>query len=254
MLLDKKTAIVTGATRGLGFAIADLFRREGATVIGIDKDIPEKGEKSFPFFNASDQNVCFRQVDITDSGAVKAFAEYVKERFGRVDILVNNAGVHITGNIEEISEENFKKSLDVNVLGAFHVTKYIIPFMKDHSEGAAIVNVSSNLGLMGAKGRVAYPTTKAAIANFTRCMAMDYAEHNIRVNAIAPGAITTELTMNFFKERGEKFVEENKAQHILNRFAEPEEIAQSALFLASDMSSYCTGSMLSADGGYTCGK
>jgi NAD(P)-dependent dehydrogenase (short-subunit alcohol dehydrogenase family) len=254
MMLDEKIAIVTGATRGLGFAIADLFRKEGATVICVDKDIPKEHEKSFSFFNAYDNDIHFKQVDITDSNAVKDFAEYIKEKFGRVDILINNAGVHITGNIEEISEENFKKSMDVNVLGTFYVTKYIIPFMKNHAEGAVIVNVSSNLGIMGAKGRVAYPTTKAAIANFTRCMAMDYAEHNIRVNAVAPGAITTELTLNFFKERGKQFVEENRAQHTLNRFAEPKEIAQSVLFLASDMSSYCTGSLLSADGGYTCGK
>jgi NAD(P)-dependent dehydrogenase (short-subunit alcohol dehydrogenase family) len=258
MILNDKVAVVTGCARGLGFAIAKKFSESGAHVIGIDKELPNSGE-SYELFQAKSsgaKNTDFFQTDISDSSSVKTVVGKIKEKFTRIDVLVNNAGVHIVGNIEDISEENFRKSLDINVWGTFLVTKYLVPLMKDlPGDSASIVNIASNLGIMGAKNRVAYPTTKAAIVNFTRCMAMDYAEHNIRVNAVAPGAILTKMTINFFKEVNDpEFEKENKAMHIMNRFAQPEEIAEAVLFLASGKSSYCTGSVLSIDGGYTCGK
>lgn len=253
MKLANKVSIITGARRGLGLATAKLFFEEGATVIGIDLMEPDK-EILHTIFNRAGK-VSFKKVDITNSGEVRRFASEILENYGTVDILVNNAAIHTVGNIEEMTEEIFRATMEVNVFGAFYVTKYVIPMMKNNKSGGAIVNVSSNLGLMGAEGRVAYPTSKAAIINFTRCLALDYAKYNIRVNAVAPGTIGTEMTMDFFKKKhSEEFIRENRALHPLNRFAEPEEVAKGILYLAADDSSFVTGSVLSIDGGYTSGK
>jgi NAD(P)-dependent dehydrogenase (short-subunit alcohol dehydrogenase family) len=253
MKLSGKTAIITGAARGLGLETANLFCREGARVIGVD--INEPVAKDISEISTGPGSLIFKKVDITSVDSVRQFCNYVEREIKTLNILVNNAAVHIVGNIEEISVENFKKTLDTNVLGMFLVTKYLIPLIKQNKDGGSIINVASNLGLMGAAGRIAYPTSKGAVINFTRCMALDYAGHNIRVNSVAPGAIDTEMTKNFFKEQGsEEFMRQNRALHPLDRFAEPLEIAKGILFLASDDSSYATGSVLVLDGGYTCGK
>lgn len=253
MKLEGKIAVVTGAYQGLGYAIAKLFLAEGAIVIGIDIHQVDQDEyrQQFPY----PERIFYRVVDITKSNQVQALVSEVKNEFGTLNILVNNAGIHTVGTIEELTEEQFFNSLNVNVMGLFYMTKYFLPLLKQNSSGSSIVNVSSNLGSMGARGRIAYPTTKAAVNNFTRCMAMDYARFGVRVNAIAPGAIDTEMTRNFFKSiNSEEFILTNRAMHALNRFAEPEEIARGVLFLACNDSSYMTGAVLAMDGGYTCGK
>ena len=253
MKLKDMVAIITGAARGLGFATAKVFFEEGASIVGIDILEPDNKDVA-TVFGKSDK-VFFKKVDITDIESVKNFTDYVNNDIGKVNILVNNAAIDTVGNIEDTTEETFKKIMDVNVFGTFLVTKHIVPIMKKNKDGGSIINVASNIGLVGMADRIAYTTSKGAIINFTRSMALDYAKYNIRVNTISPGAMNTEMVIEFFKEHGsEEFKKQVSAMHALNRFAEPEEIAKAILFLASGDSSYATGSTLVIDGGYTCGK
>jgi NAD(P)-dependent dehydrogenase (short-subunit alcohol dehydrogenase family) len=137
----------------------------------------------------------------------------------------------------------------------FLVTKYIIPLMRKGQKGGSIINVASSIGLMGMANRLAYTTSKGAVVNFTRSMAMDYVDDRIRVNAIAPGGIFTEMVDEFFKRHAsEEFKREIFKMHVMNRLADPMEIAKPILFLASDDSTYANGAIFSVDGGYTCGK
>jgi len=253
MKLKNKVAVITGAATGLGFETAKLFFKEGASIVGVyHKQFDDK--KINDAFGGAD-NVFYKRTDITSSGDVKELVSETGKRFGRVDILVNNAAVDTIGNVENTTEEEFKRIMDVNVYGMFLCTKYMIPLMKKNEAGGSIVNVSSSIGLMGMADRIAYTTSKGAVINFTRSMAMDYAGLNIRVNAIAPGAIWTEMVTEFFKKHAsEEFKQEIYRMHALNRFAEPLEIAKAILFLAGDDSSYATGAVFSVDGGYTCGK
>lgn len=252
MRLKDKVAVITGVRRGLGLATAQLFINEGAVVIGLSKNMLEKDIQE-KLFQKPDR-AFFEAIDITDAAAVKEFALNIEQKFGYINILVNNAGINSMGNIEEVSEEEFSRTMAVNVYGTFLVTKYLIPLMKKNINGGSIVNVSSNIGVVGMSGRIAYTTSKGAVINFTRSMAMDYAKYNIRVNTIAPGAINTDMVIEFFKNYPKEFREKVCAMHALNRLAEPIEIANAILFLASDESSYVTGSVMAVDGGYTCGK
>ena len=254
MKLKDKVALITGAARGLGLATAQLFADEGAEVLCADAAALE--EKGFlqEHFRAP-RRAGYRRVDITRPEEVKALAAFVKERWGRLDVLVNNAAVDTIGSVEETSDEEFRRILDVNVYGTFLVTRYLMPHIRQAGSGSAIVNVASNIGLMGMGRRVAYTTSKGAVVQFTRSLAIDCAPLGIRVNAIAPGAINTVLVQQFFAGHQDKgFRKQVEGWHALNRFAEPLEIARGILFLASADSSYATGSVLSMDGGYTIGK
>lgn len=252
MRLKDKVAFITGAATGLGFETARLFFNEGASIAGVYHS--QFDEKKINDVFGKAENVIFVQADITRPEDVKKIASQIGEKFGKVNVLVNNAAVNSSGSVEDTTEEEFKKTMDVNVYGMFLCTKYIIPLIKKNKDGGSIVNVSSSIGLMGMAARLAYTTSKGAVLNFTRSMAMDYAGQNIRVNAIAPGAIWTEMVTDYFKDKPEEFKQEVYGMHTMNRFAEPAEIAKGILFLASDDSSYATGAVFSVDGGYTCGK
>jgi len=252
MRLKDKIAFITGASRGLGFAAAKAFFKEGATVICADLVFPDE-KKVKDEFNGSDK-IIFRKLDVTNIDQVKENAKFISDKFGRLDILVNNAAINSIGNIEESTEEDFQKTMNINVFGTFLVTKYMIPNIKK-STGGSIINIASNIGMVGMAGRIAYTASKGAIVNFTRSMALDYAPLNIRINAVAPGAINTEMVREYFEINDDpEYKKQICAMHALNRFADPDEIAKAILFLASDESSYATGSVLVVDGGYTCGK
>jgi NAD(P)-dependent dehydrogenase (short-subunit alcohol dehydrogenase family) len=253
MLLKDKVAVVTGAATGLGFETAKLFFREGAHVVGTFHEKFE--EKKIGDAFGDSERMLYVQTDITRMDEVKNFAAEIGKRFERVDVLVNNAAVDTSGTVEDTSEEEFKRIMDVNVYGMFLVTKYIVPLMKKGKKGGSIINVASSIGLMGMANRLAYTTSKGAVVNFTRSMAMDYVDYNIRVNAIAPGGIFTEMVVDFFKRHAsEEFKQEIFKMHVMNRLADPIEIAKPILFLASDDSTYANGAIFSVDGGYTCGK
>ena len=197
------------------------------------------------------------RVDITKpSCGLKSLASEVEKRFGKLDVLVNNAAVDTIGSVEEHQlEDEFRRIIDAYVFGTFAVTRAFMPLLRRAGAGAAVVNVASNIGLMGMNRRVAYTTSKGAVINFTRSVAIDCAPLGIRVNAIAPGAINTEMVQKFFEGHADKgYRAEIESWHALNRFAEPVEIARGVLFLASSDSSYATGMTLSVDGGYTAGK
>jgi NAD(P)-dependent dehydrogenase (short-subunit alcohol dehydrogenase family) len=252
--LKEKVALITGAARGLGLATAQLFLEEGASVICVDA--AELDEKKFvaEHFGGSDR-VRYRRVDITKTAEVQGLAGFVDKSFGRLDVLVNNAAVDTIGSVEETTEDEFRRIIDVNVFGTFCVTRNLMPLIRKAGRGSAIVNVASNIGLMGMNRRVAYTTSKGAVVNFTRSVAIDCAPLDIRVNAIAPGAINTEMVQRFFAGHADKgYRAEVESWHALNRFAEPGEIARGILFLSCADSSYATGMTLSVDGGYTAGK
>jgi len=253
MILKGKIAVITGAATGIGFETAKLFFQNGADIVGIyHKKFNKK--KIRDTFGES-HKALYLKADITSSGDVKNIASEIEKRFGRVDILVNNAAIDTIGNVEKTSEEEFQKIMNVNVYGTFLVTKYIIPLMKKDKKGGSIINVASSIGLVGMADRLAYTTSKGAIINFTRSMALDYVDYHIRVNAIAPGGTYTEMVKEFFeKHASEEFKKEVYKMHVINRLAEPIEIAKPILFLACDDSSYANGAIFSVDGGYTCGK
>lgn len=253
MILKDKVTVVTGAATGLGFETAKLFFQEGASVVGTfhNKFDKRKIEDAF----GDSKRMLYIQTDITKTDEVKNFAAEIGKKFERVDVLVNNAAVDTSGTVEDTSEEEFRRIMDVNVYGMFLVTKYIIPLMKKGKKGGSIINVASSIGLMGMARRLAYTTSKGAVVNFTRSMAMDYVDYNIRVNAIAPGGIFTEMVDDFFKRHAsEEFKQEIFKMHVINRLADPIEITKPILFLASDDSTYANGAIFSVDGGYTCGK
>jgi NAD(P)-dependent dehydrogenase (short-subunit alcohol dehydrogenase family) len=253
MKLKDKVAVITGAATGLGFETAKLFFEEGASVVGTYHEKFDGG-KIDAAFGGSDR-VLYRKTDVTSASDVESLASAVERAFGRLSVLVNNAGVSSVGSIEMTSVEEFRRVMDVNVFGMFLVTKHLLPLMKKEKSGAAIVNVASNIGIMGMANRVAYTTSKGAVLNFTRSLALDCARDNIRVNAVAPGAILTDMVEDYLKTQpSQEFRRSIERLHALNRFARPIEIAKSILFLAGDESSYATGAIFSVDGGYTCGK
>jgi len=253
MKLKDKVTVITGAATGLGFETAKLFFHEGASVVGTFHN--QYDEKKIKDAFGDSERMLYIQTDITRVNDVKRFANEIGKKFERVDVLVNNAAVDTSGNVEDTPEDEFKRIMDVNVYGMFLVTKYIIPLMKKGKKGGSIINVASSIGLMGMANRLAYTTSKGAVVNFTRSMAMDYVDYNIRVNAIAPGGIYTEMVDEFFKRHAsEEFKQEIFRMHIINRLADPAEISKPILFLASDDSTYANGAIFSVDGGYTCGK
>jgi len=253
MKLKDKVTVITGAATGLGFETAKLFFHEGASVVGTFHN--QYDEKKIKDAFGDSERMLYIQTDITRVNDVKRFATEIGKKFERVDVLVNNAAVDTSGNVEDTPEDEFKRIMDVNVYGMFLVTKYIIPLMKKGKKGGSIINVASSIGLMGMANRLAYTTSKGAVVNFTRSMAMDYVDYNIRVNAIAPGGIYTEMVDEFFKRHAsEEFKQEIFRMHVINRLADPAEISKPILFLASDDSTYANGAIFSVDGGYTCGK
>jgi NAD(P)-dependent dehydrogenase (short-subunit alcohol dehydrogenase family) len=253
MKLKNKVAVITGAATGLGFETAKLFFNEGASVVGTYHAKFDEA-KIAAAFGGSDR-VLYRKADVTSVSDVKSLSSAVERRFGRVSVLVNNAGVSSVGAIEETTEEEFRRIMDVNVFGMFLVTKHLMPLIKKDKSGGAVVNVASNIGIMGMANRIAYTTSKGAVLNFTRSLALDCAAHGIRANAVAPGAILTEMVEDFLKTQpSEEFRRDIERLHALNRFAQPIEIAKAILFLSSDDSSYATGAVFSVDGGYTAGK
>jgi dihydroanticapsin dehydrogenase len=225
MRLKDRVAIVTGAASGIGQATAQLFREEGAQVLGAD----------------------LKESD----GAEQIAAECVR-RFGRIDVLVNCAAVFVLKGVDATAEE-WRRSLDVNVIGTALMTKYASREMKKAGRGA-IVNVSSISGFIAQLGFMTYSATKAAIVQMTRSMAMDLAGYGIRVNCVCPGTIMTRVSYEFMERNHiplDEFVRTRGSKCLLNRLGEPREIAYPILFLASDEASFITGASLLADGGYT---
>ncbi|MEX0636160.1 MAG: 3-oxoacyl-[acyl-carrier-protein] reductase [Ferruginibacter sp.] len=246
-LLEGKTAIVTGAARGIGEAIALKFAEHGANVAFtyISDSSAERATTLQARLTAMGVKAKAYQSNVGDSAACEAFANDVIATFGTVDICVNNAGISKDNLLLRMSVEQFEEVIKVNLNGVFYMTKQVIkPMMKARS--GCIINMSSIVGEMGNAGQSSYAASKAGVIGFTKSVAKELGSRNIRCNAIAPGFVESDMT-NYLKE-GEA-ADKYKAKIPLGRFATAEDIANMALFLASDMGSYVTGQTISVCGG-----
>lgn len=250
--LDNRVALVTGGSSGIGKAIATRLGQHGASVVIADirREPKLKGKSSvFEKLDEVEAESLFVETDVSDSAATEAAVEKAVSQFGGLDILVNNAGIYYQDSIAEATEDDWDSIIDVNLSGIFRMTKPAIPELKD-SENAKIINLSSIYGLVGGADSAAYCASKGGVANLTRQMALDYAADEINVNAIAPGIIKTAQNVEW-RENNPEMVEAWHDQTPWPTFGDPEDIADAALFLASDESNFVTGELLSVDGGWT---
>jgi len=247
MRLENKVALISGGARGIGAAVTKIFAREGAKlVIG---DILEVGRRTAEEVSAAGGECYFVKLDVTSEADWAQAVSEVTTRFGRLDILVNNAGVSARGNIEETSEAVWSRTMDINVKGAFLGTKQAIPMMRAGG-GGSIVNISSGAGIAPQPNTSgAYAASKGAVRIFTKSTAIQYAKENIRCNSVHPGPIETDMLLGERTEADELELMQGRVP--LGRFGKAEEIANGVLYLATDESSFVTGSELVIDGGRT---
>ncbi|WP_299013590.1 3-oxoacyl-[acyl-carrier-protein] reductase [uncultured Polaribacter sp.] len=243
-LLENKSAIVTGATRGIGRSIAVEFAKQGANVAftySSSVDAANALEEELKSYGVS---AIGYQSNAADFNAAQELAKTVQKEFGAIDILVNNAGITKDNLLMRISEEDFDKVIEVNLKSVFNLTKAVIrPMMKQRS--GSIINMSSVVGLKGNAGQANYAASKAGIVGFSKSVALELGSRNVRSNVIAPGFIETEMTAKL----DEATVESWRDGIPLKRGGQPIDIANACIFLASDMSAYITGQTLSVDGG-----
>jgi NAD(P)-dependent dehydrogenase (short-subunit alcohol dehydrogenase family) len=247
--LKGKVAIVTGGASGIGRATAVLFAREGAAVAIVDLDEPH-ARNAVQDIEAQGGQAIFIRCDVTRAEECQHAVQATLEQFGRLDILFNNAGIIRRADVIETTEEEWDRVMDVNVKSIFLMSKYVVPVMAA-AGGGAIINTSSGWGLKGGGNAVAYCASKGAVTNMTRAMAIDHGKQKIRVNAVCPGDTDTPMLRDEARQIGEtegRFLAE-AANRPLGRYAQPEEIAQAVLYLASDAASYVTGTALVVDGG-----
>jgi NAD(P)-dependent dehydrogenase (short-subunit alcohol dehydrogenase family) len=253
--LQGKVALVTGAGGGLGRAIALAYAANGASV--VINDLEGRGGSTVEEARRLGAEAEFVAADVSRRDDVERLAAAAEERFGRIDILVNNAGVNTPGDqrrpIHEYDESEWRRILAVDLDGVFLGCRVISPGMVARKAGV-IINIASIMGVVPIRLQLAYAASKAAVIQFTRSIALELAPFGIRVNAIAPGSILTEGTTALFYNPEKQALAESLLSHIpLGRPGSPEEIASPALFLASDASSYMTGSVMVVDGGWTAG-
>lgn len=243
-LLKGKVVLITGASRGIGRAMAQKFAQEGASVAFTYLSSVEKGQALETELQAFGGQVKGYRSDASDYKAAEELVTQVIADFGKLDVLVNNAGITKDGLLMRMSEEQWDTVITVNLKSVFNLTKAATkPMMK--AKAGSIINLTSVVGIRGNAGQSNYAASKAGIIGFTKSVALELGSRNIRSNAIAPGFIETEMT----GEINEKAVEEWKQQIPLKRGGQPEEVADCAVFLASDLSRYITGQVLQVDGG-----
>ena len=243
--LKDKIAVITGSGMGLGQSMALLFSRVGAKVVILDIN-DTAGRETVKQVQEQGGEAIFVRGDCSNADdAIHAINEAV-DAYGRVDILVNNAGVQVEKNVPDTTEAEWDYVLGVNLKGTFLCSKAAIPEMRRQG-GGSIICISSISGLIGQPNQASYNASKHGVIGLVRCMAYDHALENIRVNAICPGSMNTPMAANIPEEHLAPY----RKASLLERFAEPIEVAQAALFLASDESSYVTGSVMVVDGGYT---
>jgi NAD(P)-dependent dehydrogenase (short-subunit alcohol dehydrogenase family) len=247
MRLKNKTAIVTGGAHGIGRAIAELFAAEGAAVFIADLD-KVAGEAVAVGICKTGGKPSFIHCDVSSPEQVARATKAATDATGRIDVLCNNAAYLPTQwhNSGEASDEEWENCFRVSLMGTQYFTKEVLPFMI-RAKAGSIINLSSVQGVVAGRNSAAYTTTKHALIGFTRSVACDYGPHNIRCNAICPGAITTRISPPPGSELHQRQI--NKT--FLERIGQPGEVATAALFLASDESSYITGAVLAVDGGWT---
>ena len=243
--LSGKSVLVTGGSRGIGRAIVELFAAEGADVTFLYRGNSEAAAAVTEAARAAGQRVTAEQADVADPEACTTVVERTIERCERIDVLVNNAGVIRDNLLGFLSPEDVQTVLDTNVAGVFNVTRAVVPHMISRRAGR-IINVSSVAGDKGGRGQSNYAASKGAINAFTRAMAVELAPRRIRVNAVAPGVIETEMSQAV-REAADAEV---KSRILLRRYGTPGEVAYAVWFLASAFAEYITGQVLHVDGGF----
>jgi 3-oxoacyl-[acyl-carrier protein] reductase len=239
MRLKDKVAIITGAAKGIGFATAKRFAQEGAKVMIADVN-PEAVKAAVDLIPGSEAYV----MNVTDRASIEASIDQIMQRHGRIDILINNAGITQDARLVKMTEAQFDTVIDVNLKGVFNCTQLVVPHMLEAGKGA-VVNASSVVGIYGNFGQTNYSATKFGVIGFTKTWARELGAKGIRVNAVCPGFIATEMV----KAMPENILKDIEGRSWLGRLGTPEEMANVYLFLASDEASYVNGIALEASGG-----
>jgi meso-butanediol dehydrogenase/(S,S)-butanediol dehydrogenase/diacetyl reductase len=251
MRFQDKGVVVTGAGGGIGSEVCLQFAQEGAVVAACDVDIAMAERTAEKIVNDGGRAHPFA-LDVTDPDAVAEGMAAVKQQLGRLDVLVNNAGVREIVPVLELSYEEWSRVIGVNITGVFLCAQAFAREVIGADGKGAIVNLASTLGVVASPNRAAYTASKHAVVGLTKEMAMEFGEKGIRVNAVGPGVIRTPMTERYFQTA--EYAEQIRSVHAMHRWGEPPEVAKAILFLASDDASFCTGTTLMVDGGWTAGK
>ena len=248
MRLDGKVALITGGAKGQGREEAKLFAKEGAKVV-LGDILDNLGQEVAKDIQDTGREATYVHLDVTNETDWKSSIEIVLQKYGRLDILVNNAGILIRKGIEDTTSEDWTRIMDINVKGAFLGIRSVIPLMRQ-SGGGSIINISSTAGLVASpSGSASYTATKGAVRLLTKSTAIQYAKENIRCNSVHPGPIDTDMIQDSITDPNK--LTERMESLPMGRFGTAEEVAFGVLYLASDESSFVTGSELVIDGGHT---
>jgi 3-oxoacyl-[acyl-carrier protein] reductase len=247
-ILQGQTVIVTGSSAGIGRAIARQFASEGANLVVNSRSYERAGQTAKEIRDEGNDAIAV-EADVTDYRAVEELVDSAVEEFGRLDVMVNNAGMTTIDKVTELSPEEWRQVIDVDLTGVFFGSQVAGRRMIDQNSGGSILNISSIMGEQGYHMRAPYCAAKAGVNNLTQTLAVEWAEHDILVNALAPGFVKTNITDQTQEAAG--YTDENiRNRTPLDRFGTPEEIANCALFLAAG-NHYVTGEILHTDGGWT---
>ncbi len=255
MRLKGKVILISGAGSGIGKSTSLLFAREGAIVIVNDLD-DTNGRQTVKEISEFDGEATFIQADVTHVDSVKEMVEQIINQYGRIDVLFNNAGISGVGQLHEVDLDEWDKVMNVNIKGVFMLSKYVLHYMMESKSGS-IINMSSCIAEIGLANRASYAASKGAVLALTKSMQVDYASYNIRINALLPGTILTPFVESYLKnsyDDPEKAIEGIKRRQLSGELGRPVDVANAALFLASDESKFMMGSPLYIDGGVVFGK
>jgi len=247
MRLKNKVAIVTGAAGGIGLSIAEAFTQEGAIVVGGDID-EKKCHSEFNRMKSNGATVSAFRCDVGNTEDVIRLVKEAMNEYGRIDILVNNAAVAIGGNIMEMPEEDWDLLMNINLKSVYRTIKAALPYLMKQKSGS-VINISSTQAFRSWNDWTAYAGAKGAILSMTNQLAGQFGEFNIRFNSISPGSILTPMNEKRAKEEGPDFFSKSEQMHAMKRMGTPMEVAMTAVFLASDESTFITGEDIKVDGG-----